>query len=65
MELSKEEMVLTTMIIVFSDDRNTLTDRESTVTGIQETYAMMLQQLMNLESQKQKRRGRNKFPVRI
>ena len=66
LDLSKEEMVLTTMLIIFCHDRCTLPDVEEAADVIQqqETYAMMLQQLMNIESQKDKRGGKNKFPVR-
>lgn len=60
--LSKEEMVLTTMLVIFEDRVN---KGDSNVARLQEKFGLMLQHLMNLESRRQVRDGKNKFAVSL
>ena len=59
--LSKEEMVLTTMLVIFEDRANK--GDSCSVSRLQEKFGLMLQHLMNLESRRQVRNGKNKFAV--
>jgi vitamin D3 receptor len=59
--LSKEELVLTYVLIIFCDDRHGL-EEGSDVSRTQEKFAFILQQLMNLTKNTQKRSGKNRFP---
>jgi len=60
--LSKEELVLTYVLIIFCEDRHGL-EEVSQVSQTQEKFAFILQQLMNLSKNTQKRNGKNRFPV--
>ena len=53
-------MVLTTMLVIFEDRVN---KGDSNVARLQEKFGLMLQHLMNLESRRQVRDGKNKFAV--
>jgi len=59
--LSKEELVLTYVLIIFCEDRHGL-EEGSVVSQTQEKFAFILQQLMNLSKNTQKRSGKNRFP---
>jgi hypothetical protein len=61
LNLSKEELVLTYALIVYCEDRPNLV-RGSYVCQIQEKYAFILQNLMGLPKNTQKRNGKNVFP---
>jgi vitamin D3 receptor len=59
--LSKEELVLAYVLIIFCEDRFGL-DEVPSVSNTQEKFALTLQQLMNLSKNTQKRNGKNRFP---
>ena len=61
LDLSKEEFVLTIIIVVFSPDRRGL-QNTSLIMKVQENYATLLERAMISPMTKAKY-GRNRFPV--
>lgn len=61
LDLSKEEFVLTIVIVIFSPDRRGLLNSNH-VTTVQENYATLLERAMISPMTKAKY-GRNRFPV--
>lgn len=58
--LSKEELVLTYVLIIFCEDRHGL-EEVSQVSQTQEKFAFILQQLMNLSKNTQKKKWKKSF----
>ena len=62
LDLSKDEFVLTIVLVLFSFDRRGL-QNSSYVMSVHESYAILLERAMNSPLTKAKY-GRNRFPVR-